>query len=609
MTTLQKSQKSVKSDKKGASFKVEEIKSNKKKSVVVASEEEEYSEEEYSEGEEEYEEGSEGEYSEDEQEYSEEEEDAEDHDETAATENASEDAPKKQKKSKMESRQDAKKLKLERQAARPHNDLVQEAKKLWANVRRRDLKADQRAGPLAELYALLTGKFKELIVKHEASRIIQTCIKYGNADQRVLIANELRGAYPTIAKSRYGKHIINRLLQYCPTVRKAITAEFRGQVAKLIKSVDAAVVLEEIYTEYSNAKEKNALLLEFYGPEYYLFSKNTELTTVPTLGEVLAEKPERRERALKYVREALDAMVNKSNLGHTLIHRLMLEYVTYEEPAKVQDWISTFDEKLVEVLHTFEGSRVVSRCLALATAKQRKTIVKSFKQFIPKIAKEEYGHQVLLAAFATVDDTVLMRGSIVGELLKDLSGYLADRYAQRVIMFLLSGPTSANFILPVQSAQLVKACEAAAAAAGTSKKDSPIRAAELRADLLQPFKEFVEPLIEDDVFANANKATMLMEACLWIPEITTALFEQYFAHPRSYESADFRSFAKKFSRRCSIEQAEALIAVIEPSYREIVESEGAYILMALRMAKPQIQIKQFPTENEHALKLFASLSN
>ena len=146
----------------------------------------------------------------------------------------------KNKKTKSESRQEAKKVKLERQAHRPHNDLVQNSKRLWEKVRRRDLSSAERAGPLAELFSLLTGKFKEVIVKHDASRLIQTCVKYGNSEQRLQIATELKGDYADIAKSRYGKHIVKRLLQYCPSVRKSIVSEFRGQVGKLIRHVDAS---------------------------------------------------------------------------------------------------------------------------------------------------------------------------------------------------------------------------------------------------------------------------------------------------------------------------------------------------------------------------------
>ena len=111
--------------------------------------------------------------------------------------------------------------------------------------------------------------------------MIQTCVKYGSPEQRLQIATELKGAYVDIAKSRYGKHIVKRLLQYCPSVRKSIVSEFRGQVGKLIRHVDASSVLEEIYSEYANGRERNALLLEFYGPEFVLFKNAVKMSPSP----------------------------------------------------------------------------------------------------------------------------------------------------------------------------------------------------------------------------------------------------------------------------------------------------------------------------------------
>ena len=525
------------------------------------------------------------------------------------------------KKSKIENRQEAKKVKLERQSHRPHNDLVQNAKKLWEKVRRRDLPAAERAGPLKELYALLTGKFKEIIVKHDASRMIQTCVKYGSPQQRLQIATELKGTYAEISKSRYGKHIVKRLLQYCPSVRKSIVAEFRGQVGKLIRHVDASSVLEEIYSEYANGRDRNALLLEFYGPEFVLFQKRGENEPIPSLSEILSQSPvEKKEKVLKCLREALDGLINKGSLQHTLIHRLMLEYVQNEETAKLQDWISTFENQLVEILHTFEGARVVSRCLAVATAKQRKNIIKSFKTFTTKIAKEEYGHQVLLVAFAVVDDTVLMRSVIISEIVKKLPEYLEDKNSSRLIYYLLATASdSVNSVLSSQAVQLIKDSIAAATAAGTSKKDANLRSSELRADLIEPLSDLIisSSELEDSTYkmermlSDQSKHALLLESALALPLVTEKLLKGPASSLEAYESADFRSLLKKWARKCSSDQGRLFLNEIDGILGELIESEAAYILAVLLTSKPELKPllpqKYANTKNEHATALFQKL--
>ena len=498
---------------------------------------------------------------------------------------------------------------------------MQNSKRLWEKVRRRDLSSAERAGPLAELFSLLTGKFKEVIVKHDASRMIQTCVKYGNSEQRLQIATELKGDYADIAKSRYGKHIVKRLLQYCPSVRKSIVSEFRGQVGKLIRHVDASAVLEEVYSEYANGRDRNALLLEFYGPEYILFQKRSDSEPIPCLSELLkGANQEKREKVLKYLREALDGLINKGSLQHTLIHRLMLEYVQNEETCKIQDWISTFELKLVEILHTFEGARVVSKCLALATAKQRKNIIKSFKNFVSKICKEEYGHQVLLVAFAVVDDTVLMRSVIISEIIKNLPEYLEDKHANRLILYLLATASdSVNSVLGAQAVQLVKESISIASAAGTSKKDAHLRSSELRSDLIEPLTDLMissseleggSPYSLENLLSEVSGHVLLLEASLALPVVCEKLLTGPACELKNYESADFRALMKKWSRKCSVAQGQSFFSSTKGILPKLVESEAAYILAVLVTSKPELKgfIEKNPkSKNEHAIALYQKL--
>jgi pumilio family protein 6 len=526
-----------------------------------------------------------------------------------------------QKRPKTETRQEAKKLKAERQAHRPHADTVLAAKKLWEAARRRDLKAEERAAPLAALIALLRGKFKEMLLKHDASRMVQTCVKYASPADRLAIASELTGSFVDVAKSRYGKHIVRRLLQLCPAMRRTIAGEFRGRVTKVLRHVDGSSVLEALYTDYMNAGEKAALLLEFYGPEYVLFlkeqrkRKGSSTPAIPTLSEIVSKGPEKRLGALKYLREALDGLVNKNLFQHSLIHRLMLEYVTYAETSEVQDWISTLEDKFVEIVHTFEGARVVSRCLALATAKQRKALLKSFKPFAGKIAREEYGHQVLLTAFSVVDDTVLMKGSLVSELLKGgLAAVLEDKYASRVVLFLLASSGAAEsyrHLLSAPTTLFLGDCVAAAHAAGTSKKEPANRAAELRADMVDSVAEHVTGKVAE--FLNSpDKAAILTEAVL----VSSPIFEELVEvvkSPAVWECVEARGLLKKIARRTNDAQAAALLEqVFKPKLQMLVAGEGVYVLVALLTAHPalssQISMDSVKATTEHGKALLAKLA-
>ena len=46
---------------------------------------------------------------------------------------------------------------------------------------------------------------KDIVFKHDASRIVQTVVKYGGQKERNEIAEELKGKYRELAQSKYSK--------------------------------------------------------------------------------------------------------------------------------------------------------------------------------------------------------------------------------------------------------------------------------------------------------------------------------------------------------------------------------------------------------------------
>jgi len=53
--------------------------------------------------------------------------------------------------------------------------------------------------------SVVQGKVKDIVLKHDASRIIQTIVKYGGQQERDQIATELKGHFRQLAQSKYSK--------------------------------------------------------------------------------------------------------------------------------------------------------------------------------------------------------------------------------------------------------------------------------------------------------------------------------------------------------------------------------------------------------------------
>ncbi|ORY41870.1 ARM repeat-containing protein [Rhizoclosmatium globosum] len=349
------------------------------------------------------------------------------------------------------SRLEQKQLLQERKAAKPNGALIQTLKKLWEIIRQKRISSELRTEKMAELMGLITGKIQEVTFRHDAARVIQSALKHGSSAQREIIAEELRGKYATLAQSQYGRFIRCRL------------KEFQGQVRKLMRHRDAAFVIEEAYSQFANAAQRNSLMEEFYGPEFALFKAEV----AKPLQTIIAENPSKKAAITKNIRETISSFLEKK-----------------PSTSSSAFMVDLLKDHLIHILHTREGARVAQLTILHATPKDRKYILKTFKSLVPKISKEQFGHAVLITVCESVDDTVLVGKTVLSELVKAGEGVnpgelLRDPYASRVVLYLLAGRNKRY-----QTSYLLQELgEMDAIRKITSKKDDEVRRKELVATL------------------------------------------------------------------------------------------------------------------------------
>lgn len=104
-----------------------------------------------------------------------------------------------------ESHKAQKVLQEQRKAAKPHSELLVDAKRAWTAARQKNLKKAERIKHIDELMEIIRGTVKDIVFKHDASRIVQTAVKYGDQKARNEIAEELKGKYRELAQSKYSK--------------------------------------------------------------------------------------------------------------------------------------------------------------------------------------------------------------------------------------------------------------------------------------------------------------------------------------------------------------------------------------------------------------------
>ncbi|KAJ7369419.1 hypothetical protein OS493_039125 [Desmophyllum pertusum] len=217
---------------------------------------------------------------------------------------------------------------------------------------------------------LIAGHSHEVIFKHDTGRVIQACVKFGTEQQR-----------------------------------QKLFEQFKDDFGELIKVKIFKVLYEKVIKiwQLCNSAPKAYLIQEFYGADFAFF-KSSELCS---LEKVLESEPARKAGILKYMKDALLPLVDKSVIGHSIVHRVLLEYLTHADENSRLEMIELIKDTVVLILHTHDGARVGMYCLWHGTTKDRKILIKSFKSYYVKICKEihdslqelamdTYGRKVLM---------------------------------------------------------------------------------------------------------------------------------------------------------------------------------------------------------------------
>jgi len=230
----------------------------------------------------------------------------------------------------------------QRRAAKPHSSLLTDAKRTWSSARAKNISKAERQKHIADLVKVVRGKVQDIVFKHDASRIVQTIVKWGNQEQRDQVAAELKGKYKALAESRYSKvraqkyhsfmvalnralqFLITKLIRLCPSKRIDILLEFQSHVLRLLLHREASRVIADTFELYASAYERAILMRDFYGREVTLFSVTTgsvedrEKAKKGLRGVLEGADDERRKRAMTSLKDNLVSMCEASLTFHII---------------------------------------------------------------------------------------------------------------------------------------------------------------------------------------------------------------------------------------------------------------------------------------------------
>ncbi|RFU79527.1 pumilio domain-containing [Trichoderma arundinaceum] len=426
-----------------------------------------------------------------------------------------------------ESHAKQKQLALERKAAKPLADEVQRTKKIWERLRLKShVPKDERQQLVAELYGIITGRIRDFVLKHDAVRAVQTAIKYSTPEQRKQIAKELQGTYAQLAEGRYAKFLIGKLLVHNDDeIRDIIIPNFYGKVRKLINHSEASWILDDIYRTVATKEQKALLLREWYGPEFTLKELTKDVKPTADLKQILNDEPSKRGPIMKSLLDLINSLIQKKMTGFTMLHDAMLQYFT-NTTSGTEDFTEFMElvkgdetgDLLKNLAFTRSGAKLVCLLLAYGTAKDRKVLLKAYKDTIMLMSGDQYGHIIILTAYDVIDDTKLTSKAIFPELLGEKEEDLAQNVvaaannanARNTLLYLLEGFSKSLF--PASHAyDLDVLKEVHEIRKTTSKKEDDVRRKELAA--------VVSPSLIAAIAASPSDLTASPFGCQFVADV------------------------------------------------------------------------------------------
>ncbi|KAL1954467.1 hypothetical protein VTO42DRAFT_1143 [Malbranchea cinnamomea] len=420
-----------------------------------------------------------------------------------------------------------KKLARERKAAKANADAIARTKKLWERLRRKShVPQEERKELIAELFGIITGRVRDFVFKHDSVRVIQTALKYASPEQRKAIALELKGECRTLAESKYAKFLLGKMLVHGDSeIRDMIIPEFYGHVKKLMRHPEASWILDDIYRTVATPAQKATILREWYGTEFAIFRSSEQDDNSAELCQILEKNPEKRAPIMKYLHELINLLVQKRTTGFTMLHDAMLQYFLNTKPGSTEateflELLKSDEEgNLVKNLgFTKSGARLMCLSLAYANAKDRKLLLRMYRDTVKLLAGDVHGHTILLTAFEVIDDTKLTSKLIFPELLSQSSTQEereadliegANNLTARIPLLYLFAGDKVKWLLTDTDQQILD--EVRRIRTETSKKDPHLRRQELAKAASPTLLEFI-----------ASKAGSLVETsfgCRFVTEV------------------------------------------------------------------------------------------
>jgi len=342
------------------------------------------------------------------------------------------------------------------------------------------------------------GAYPELVRQRFSSKVMQTLLKYGSEDQKATVCSELKGHWKDVSMDKFGHMVLLKVLYWgSPQQRIDIHSELQGSYRKLCVHNVSAKLVDLIYASSmeSDTGIGWSILHELISNEFRVLKP----VGLSPLKDILEEKEPARAGAIKKDCLSIISKAFDKNCVTRPIIALIKQYWEAVGWKEKDDLLIVLRAQASKLRISSDGAEMLNQALAYGSAKNRKAIVKSFKEHVGEMALDPDSCVALLRAMVCVDDTKLLKEQLVVPLLSTSTAELAEICTDSighlaVVQLLVANSTSyvpkhmLDRLQPVQRPNPKKDNELAP----TTKKPQEKRRAELAAAALPGLLDFVE---------------------------------------------------------------------------------------------------------------------
>eukprot|EP01006_Ploeotia_vitrea_P022872 TRINITY_DN55294_c0_g1_i1.p1 TRINITY_DN55294_c0_g1~~TRINITY_DN55294_c0_g1_i1.p1 ORF type:complete len:475 (-),score=48.42 TRINITY_DN55294_c0_g1_i1:514-1914(-) len=319
-----------------------------------------------------------------------------------------------------------------------------EVMKLWENFRRKD--AEEATRTIAKVLRLVESYFIKAIGKPSLSRVLQSCLKNGNAEQRKKMLALIEPELVECSKDKAASRFVMKLHHYGGrAAREKIVASLLPYTSVFIKHLTALHVMDLAFIGSTKDVQRKFLLQLFNKVPSMAFKIEENDSADPE--KLWEEDPKMKREALDKIWDTLDTCCARGFFDYQIIHRALELFLRNAPYNKCKILMQLCIPGFIHMCGTQPGSLVATKALLYLTQEERVKVLETTKRSGAAMCQGQYAHLLVCRLMDLIDDVSSVNAILVKEMQQDLPSIIMCPHGSKVLLHLLvpDGPKKRKF--------------------------------------------------------------------------------------------------------------------------------------------------------------------